>query len=586
MRSGSARRLLCYSVLLIVLASVLLVGGEALEKELNRRERTALLGKAVLVAGMLAPAYRSGDYGEVAILCGKASVLSGAGVVVAKRGGIIAFGGAGESRPENLGERPEISAAFSGRASCVERAAEGIGKATLYAAVPLQGRETGVVELWKPGVRAYPFLRIYYAWSVVVGLFFLLAAAALEVYLRAVVMSSVERLRGALRKIACGEHLEGLSSSPDDAMAPLYRPLDEAVRLWQGKIDEMSGRMEEVEALFDSMGEAVLVIDPEDRVIRSNRAAKELFNLQRVETSNRVLLQQLRCVGLDRFVGALREKDRDRGETLTYHRAGADLYLDVTGVAIRGEKTGEGEILLVFHDVTRLKKLERMRKEFVSNVSHELKTPITSIKGFVEALESGALDDPRQASEFLGIIARQTDRLSAIIEDLLKLSSIENSEGRVEILRQSLLPLLQRVKTACAISGSMRNVNIEVICPDDLEAGVNASLLEEALLNLLSNAVRYSKDGSSVRLGAGMEGKTVKLEVRDTGCGIPREHLPRLFERFYRVEEGRNRDTGGTGLGLAIVKHIVKAHGGTISVESELGEGSTFTILLPPPDAS
>ena len=241
--------------------------------------------------------------------------------------------------------------------------------------------------------------------------------------------------------------------------------------------------------------------------------------------------------------------------------------------------------MIVLDDVTEMQRLETIRRDFVANVSHELKTPVSSIKGFVETLLDGAVDDPDDARRFLGIIGRQSDRLAAIIEDLLALSRIEQSEtsGTLPVEHLPLAGILDTAADDCRPRAAERGIDLRIDCPRDLLATVNGPLLEQAVINLVDNAIKYSEPGKIVQIVAAPSPTAagVLLRVRDEGCGIAAEHLPRLFERFYRVDKARSRNLGGTGLGLSIVKHIVQAHSGTIAVESAPGVGTTFTIHLP-----
>jgi two-component system phosphate regulon sensor histidine kinase PhoR len=239
--------------------------------------------------------------------------------------------------------------------------------------------------------------------------------------------------------------------------------------------------------------------------------------------------------------------------------------------------------LIVLDNITRLKVLENIRRDFVANVSHELKTPITSIKGFVETLRDGAVNDPEDRMRFLDIIARHSDRLNAIIDDLLSLSRIEQEAEREQIALEEgrIRDALDAAVLVCASKADEKGIRVDLACDQDLRAKINLPLLEQAIVNLIDNAIKYSGSGSNIRIeAAGTAAETV-IRVRDWGCGIPQDHLQRIFERFYRVDKARSRKLGGTGLGLAIVKHIVHAHGGRILVESSPGKGSTFSICLP-----
>ena len=240
-------------------------------------------------------------------------------------------------------------------------------------------------------------------------------------------------------------------------------------------------------------------------------------------------------------------------------------------------------MLIVLHDVTRLRNLENIRKDFVANASHEIKTPITAIKGFVETLREGAAENPQEAERFLGIIQKHVERLEALVEDLLSLSRIEKEAEREEIplttqpLREVLVAALQ----VCQKKAADKDIPVELTCREDLKARINPTLLEQAAVNLLDNAITYNEAGRPVRVTAGEGENEILIHVQDEGCGIAKVHLDRLFERFYRVDRARSRKLGGTGLGLSIVKHIMEAHGGRVSVGSEPGRGSTFTLHLP-----
>ncbi len=232
----------------------------------------------------------------------------------------------------------------------------------------------------------------------------------------------------------------------------------------------------------------------------------------------------------------------------------------------------------------RLKELEDIRREFVANVSHELKTPVTSIRGFAETLRDDSEADPRLAKQYLEIIAAQAGRLSSIIEDLLQLSRIEQEThggGTIEHSCSEIRPLIESAVAILSTTAREKKIGLAIVCTEGLTADINAPLLEQAIVNLIDNAIKYSGEGRPVRVEARPDGNSVRIDVCDEGLGIAAEHLPRIFERFYRVDKGRSRKLGGTGLGLAIVKHIVHLHGGSVSVKSEMGKGSTFTILIP-----
>jgi len=341
------------------------------------------------------------------------------------------------------------------------------------------------------------------------------------------------------------------------------------------------------EAVLDSMIEGVLAIDVRQRIVGLNQAAADLLKLDIDTVVRRPLQEVIRNPDLRRF--ALRAIDCRAPVEDDFVLAGpTDHTIRVRGTALR-DPSGEGGAVIVLNDVTELERLERVRRDFVANVSHELKTPIASIKGFVETLLDGAVDDADDARRFLDIVARQADRLEAIIEDLLALSRIEQSEesGSLPLERSSIRDVLLAARSECLPRATDRGLAIEVDCSDSLTAEINAPLLEQAVLNLIDNAIKYGGREAPIRVRASLETnsdrgqQSLTIAVTDAGCGIEAEHLPRLFERFYRVDKGRSRQAGGTGLGLSIVKHIVQAHGGGIAVASEPDQGSTFTLRLP-----
>jgi two-component system phosphate regulon sensor histidine kinase PhoR len=227
--------------------------------------------------------------------------------------------------------------------------------------------------------------------------------------------------------------------------------------------------------------------------------------------------------------------------------------------------------------------LEHVRRDFVANASHELLTPVTSIKGFVETLLDGGLDDRDSALRFLRIILKQANRLTAIINDILSLARIEKEsvEQSVVLTRTPIRNVLESAVQTCQHQAQAKSIELDIRCAPDLETKLNASLLEQAVINLIDNAVKYSPEGKRVEISAERSGGETLIRVSDQGCGIEAPHLPRLFERFYHTDASRSRELGGTGLGLAIAKHIAMAHSGSISVKSKVGEGSTFTIHLP-----
>jgi two-component system phosphate regulon sensor histidine kinase PhoR len=273
-----------------------------------------------------------------------------------------------------------------------------------------------------------------------------------------------------------------------------------------------------------------------------------------------------------------------RGAVGTSTRFSATLQQTMIYVAIPVTLSGGTMgVVAVLNDITRLKKLEKVRPDFVANVSHELKTPITAILGSVETLRGGVADGEGDSRRILDMISRHADRLSFLVDDLLSLARLEREADRGDLVLEetAISGVVSSAVQACQMLATQSNVSISSECPDGLAGKLDAAHMEQALVNLIENAVKHSDPGGKVAVRAAQSDGMIVIDVEDHGCGIENKHLPRIFERFYRVDRARSRQTGGTGLGLAIVKHIALLHGGTVSVKSTVGEGSTFSIHLP-----
>ncbi len=339
----------------------------------------------------------------------------------------------------------------------------------------------------------------------------------------------------------------------------------------------------EGDALLSSMVEGVMGVDTDQRIILLNRAGADLLGIQRAHVKGKHILRVIKNEELQRFVRHTLAHDDPVEGDLALRHGRSERFLQMHGTVLRGPNGQKHGALVVMNDVTRLKRLENVRRDFVANVSHELKTPITLIKGFVETLRDGKRHDPQDITRFLGIVAKHAERLNTIIEDLLSLARIEQDaeRGELRVKASRVREVLRAAVKNCQAKAAARRIRIRMACPTTLTVDANPSLVEQAVTNLIDNAIKYSDDGGVVAIRAARTATEWSVSVSDRGAGIPPEHLPRLFERFYRVDKARSRALGGTGLGLAIVKHIAMAHGGTVSVDSIVGKGSTFTIHLP-----
>jgi two-component system phosphate regulon sensor histidine kinase PhoR len=343
------------------------------------------------------------------------------------------------------------------------------------------------------------------------------------------------------------------------------------------------------EATMSGMREGLIVVDKDMRVVASNPAAHKLFNLSRGKLNRQRLTELTRNPAIySAFLDALKGTERSGVKVQTH--GPERLVFDLRVVPLSGangentEKAAQGA-LGVFVDVTRLERLEQIRQEFLSNVSHELRTPLTAILAFVETLEAGAIDDQEAARRFLPIIRKNASRMHDLIDDILELSALEAGNVQVRTERLALHPIVNDVVSSLASKAVIAEIRVTNDVAHDAKVYADARRLEQMLTNLVDNAIKFNRKGGMVNIkyeqSAG-ESRRDRIIVEDTGEGIPAQHLERLFERFYRVDRARSREKGGTGLGLAIVKHLALVHEGEISVSSEVGKGSTFTIELPP----
>ncbi|MGO8838323.1 MAG: sensor histidine kinase [Limisphaerales bacterium] len=332
------------------------------------------------------------------------------------------------------------------------------------------------------------------------------------------------------------------------------------------------------QVLFNSMLEGLLLLDRNRRIYLANRAFKDLFGLK-TELRGKTIMEALRVHEL----AALVERVESDGQVFDYELKLPELserWLQVNAAAI-SNSAGEREgTILVFHDLTRLKQLERTREEFVANVSHELRTPLSLIKGYVETLLDGARSNPEVAERFLKIIERNAQRLDLLIQDLLTISALEAGRIKLSLQPVELRPLAEKVFADLKPPADAKNTVLANALPD-LTVMADQNRLEQVFANLVDNAIKYGRAQGTVTVGAKKtdDGK-IEVFVQDDGPGIPTEALDRVFERFYRVDKARSREQGGTGLGLSIVKHIVQTHGGKVWVKSEPGKGATFFFTL------
>ena len=488
---------------------------------------------------------------------------------------------------DNHASRPEVLAAMSGTAGMAVRFSRTLQQEMMYVAIPLHGgaQTVGSMRTAVSVSHIEQTLDDLQRQLLVFGILLAMALAVISYLVARRISTPLEEMkRGAIR-FARGNFERTLPVKGAAEIAALAGALNRMAKQLDERIQTIVEQRNEQQAMLSSMVEGVLAVDMQENILRMNRAAAKMVGVSPRDVAGKPIHEVLRKADLLRFVGDALAAGSPVERDITLRIDGEEHFLQAHGTALTDAQKERVGALVVLNDVTRLRRLESIRRDFVANVSHELKTPITAIRGSAETLADGAIDTPEEAHRFLAIVAKQADRLNAIIDDLLALSRIEQESERegVDLQVESLRPVLENAISTCSHAARDKQVDIRLNCSHDFTARINAPLLEQAVVNLLTNAIKYSDAGSRVLIDVVALKDCIHLKVQDWGCGIPAEHLPRLFERFYRVDKARSRDQGGTGLGLSIVKHITQAHGGEVSVFSRLDEGSSFTLSLPLP---
>ncbi len=504
--------------------------------------------------------------------------------IITPTGRVIGDSDEEPARMENHADRQEIIDALRSGFGYSLRLSPTLGKRMMYVAIPLQhdGQTLGVIRTSMATTAIErPLMDIYIsvAWAAVI---IALTAAALSLLISRSVSRPIVRMERIAQLFARGRLNIRVPAARAVELDNLAKALNEMATQLQDRIATITSQRNELEAILSSMTEGVFAVDSQGRLVNINKAAAQSLNIDAAWAQGRTVEEAIRNVDLQQFVRDTLRGDKPTEASVSLAGQTEQLF-HVRGASLsdpRGERSGA---VIVLDDMTRIHRLESLRREFVANVSHELKTPVTSTQGFVEALQEGGLTDPEQTHRYVEIIAKHARWLNAIIEDLLSLSRLEDGAQQrvISFETAAFKPVLEAAVDLCRVKAEAKQIRIDLVCDEQIAGKLNVPLMEQAVLNLVDNAIKYSDPGSAVEVVASQTQDEGMISVKDNGCGIAPQHLSRLFERFYVVDKSRSRNLGGTGLGLAIVKHIAQVHGGYVTVESTLGKGSTFTIHLP-----
>ena len=533
------------------------------------------------VLSLLAPL----DEDAVDSLCKQAAARTITRVTVVLPDGRVV--GDSEEIPANMDnhrDRDEIRNAYKGNIGMSIRHSDTLSTKMMYVALPLYSDETllGVLRT-SLAVTAIDERIGAIRWRIAaVALLVALLASGISWFVSRRIIQPLEAMRSSARRFADGDLSHRMALSDIREFSGLAETMNQMAAQLQRRMDEIDSQRSKTEAVLSSMREGVIATDMQQRVISINQTAARMFGIPMETVFGRSVLEIIRNHEFQEFMDRSLSSGESVESDILYHHDGERIFnvqctplLDVLQKRMGG--------LVVISDVTQLRRLENMRRDFAASVSHEVKTPLTAIKGFVETLVTGNPDDSEETQRFLSIIDKHVDRLTAIIDDLMQLSRIERDHEvqQIGLERCRIEDVINTAVGLCTDAIQEKRIDVKLSCEADLSGRFDATLLEQAAVNLLDNAIKYSLQKSMVHIEALTVAEEIQIRFKDQGMGIAKKHLPRLFERFYRVDKARSRKLGGTGLGLAIVKHIAQAHGGTVSVESELEEGSTFILHLP-----
>lgn len=568
----------------VVLVSTLVFGlitSSRIQKDTRENIQASLHVQAALLQHLFVPYLAADEVIPSEELARITRGMDNRVTIVDHAGGVLADNREAPGHMDNHGDRPEILMAESHGVGVAERYSETLDQNMLYVALSVedQGEILGYVRVAVPlehvDMQLASLRNRIFASAVLIAGFCLV----LVFFLARRFTKPITEMTDAATRLARGEYHLRLPVDKDDETGRLSRALNALAEGTEERIAALTGSRNQLAAVLSGLSEGVIAVDVEQRIVHLNDAARDMLAIGSRDVIGLPLWEVARVTEIGRTVETCLVELATVNASVTL----GGKHLDVAAVPLRGgEQSRAAGVVVVLQDITEMLHLEKVRSDFVANASHELKTPISAIRGLVETI----LDDPSMPSEvlnqFVDRISNQAKRLDSIVKDLIHLSRFDTSTGRMPVSTVNLGDLLRHIHESDQDDAHSHNVQFLLdLCEDAVEVEGEQEALNQMIVNLVDNALKYSGDNGRVILRLRKLGGMAVIEVEDHGAGIPPEEQQRIFERFYRVDRARSRELGGTGLGLSIVKHIARAHGGSVRVDSTVGKGALFAVKIP-----
>lgn len=578
-------RQLVPAYLILIILSISIVSWysfQIMEKVYLHQTQSNLETQAWLLEKQVLSLLDPPDHGAIDLLCkeaahGRKTRLT----VILTNGEVVGDSEEDPQKIEDHSNRQEITEAYHGKTASSVRFSDTLNQRMMYVAIPLtlDGQIAGILRTSLAITAVDDQLKSISLNILAIGFIITLLASAICFYLSHHFSRPIKEMKKGAERFSKGDLDHRLAEPSTTELAGLANAMNLMASQLKTRMDTVVNQRNELESVLGSMIEGVIALDLEENILRMNQAAADFFEIDPALFKGKSIQEVIRNQRLPELIHQCTTNQRTTVDDIHIYKNNGKIF-NTCCVPLRNAQNKTVGTLVVFNDVTRLRHLEIMRRDFAANVSHEIKTPLTAIKGFVETLLNDSKEGG-QTHKFLTIITRHVNRLTAIIDDLMHLSRIEkaNEIFSHKLENRKIETVLDTALLLCKEKAKEKNIKIQM--SGNATTVIDATLIEQAAVNLLDNAIKYSPKNSKITISTKSNYNEIQIQFQDQGIGIAAKHLPRLFERFYRVDKARSRKMGGTGLGLAIVKHIASAHGGRVSVTSRKGHGSTFTLHLP-----